>query len=106
MAKRARMLAPAPSPSPMTCLILSWSSTVTRSSPTCRLINLIENRFQINKKIEVADLLHRGEFPFLDLAGARLVSRQVHVHHHDALLDLLEGVVADEFLEGEKRGAV
>ena len=70
-------------------------------------MNVIENIFRFNELIEVAaDLLHRGEFPVLDLAGARLVPRQVDVHNHDALFDLLEGVVADEFLEWENRGAV
>ena len=44
-------------------------------------------------------LLHGGELSLLELAGAGLVAGQVDVDHHHAPLDLLEGVVADEFLK-------
>ena len=44
-------------------------------------------------------LLHGGELAILELAGAGLVAGQVDVDHHHAPLDLLEGVVADEFLK-------
>ena len=47
-------------------------------------------------------LLHGGELALLELAGAGLVAGQVDVDHHHAPLDLLEGVVADEFLKWKR----
>ena len=54
----------------------------------------------MNKRIY---LLHGGELALLELAGAGLVAGQVDVDHHHAPLDLLEGVVADEFLNWRRR---
>ena len=56
------------------------------------------NQLAVSPCINLGYLLHGGELAVLDLAGAGLVAGQVDVHHHHALLDLLERVVADEFL--------